>query len=289
MKKIKNILVVYKKSAYKIYFQERSSSLYKRRNLFDQRLMKNFRQAHAAHYGTLEDVARVLKRHGIPYKMVCRGRKIDYRLFDFVISVGGDGTFFEAARNVTHQRILGVNSDPARSIGKFCSTNRDNFFQDFDRIRSGKGKTVEVQRFKIQFQRDPRSVNVVNDALICHLNPASMSRYRLSIGKMTEDQRSSGLWISTASGSSGAIRSAGGKVLPWTDKRFQYKPRELHRWWGVQNRLTGGLVALRKPIVIQSYMRQGIVCVDGEHLRCNFGFGETIKISKTIPLKITVP
>jgi len=50
-----------------------------------------------------------------------------------------------------------------------------------------------------------------------------VSRYYLKIGNLREEQRDSGLWISTAAGSSGAIRSAGGKLFKNEEKKMQRK------------------------------------------------------------------
>ena len=63
-------------------------------------------------------------------------------------------------------------------------------------------------------------MNVLNDILICHHNPGAMSRYYLTVGRVREEQRSSGVWIATAAGSSGGLHSAGGKVLPRKIKNF---------------------------------------------------------------------
>jgi len=68
-----------------------------------------------------------------------------------------------------------------------------------------------------------------------------MSRYYLQVGKLLEEQRSSGVWIATAAGSTGGLRSAGGKVLPKEDKKFQYKPRELYYGKKTCYHLKGGI------------------------------------------------
>ena len=72
-------------------------------------------------------------------------------------------------------------------------------------------------------------MNVLNDILVCHHNPGAMSRYFLTVEGTREEQRSSGVWIATAAGSSGGLHSAGGKVLTQKSKEFQYRPRELYR------------------------------------------------------------
>ena len=55
--------------------------------------------------------------------------------------------------------------------------------------------------------------------------PAAMTSYTLDIGSVSEPQRSSGLWIATAAGSTAAIRAAGGCILPLRSRKLQYLVR----------------------------------------------------------------
>ena len=64
---------------------------------------------------------------------------------------------------------------------------------------------------------------VLNEALFCHASPAATSRYILRVARADgaepdvladEEQKSSGLWVGPAAGSTAAQRSAGGSVLP---------------------------------------------------------------------------
>ena len=72
-------------------------------------------------------MAKILLTHGIRFTESYRGRGIDYLKYDLIITVGGDGTFLEAAKHAKHQIILGVNSAPDHSVGRFCIANKYNF------------------------------------------------------------------------------------------------------------------------------------------------------------------
>ena len=67
--------------------------------------------------------------------------------------------------------------------------------------------------------------------------------------------------------------------MKWDDKHIQYKPRELYRRQGEKMRLKGGILLPTKRFYIDSFMREGVVFIDGEHLRHNFSFGERITIT----------
>ena len=68
---------------------------------------------------------------------------------------------------------------------------------------------------------------VLNEILFCNPIPSATTRYLLTNTGVTQLQQSSGIWISTAAGSTGAILGAGGSLMHLSDWRFQYRIREL--------------------------------------------------------------
>ena len=78
--------------------------------------------------------------------------------------------------------------------------------------------------------------------LFCHDCPASTTRYLLTFDGRTEDQISSGIWISTAAGSTSVIRSAGGKEMPPRSRRLQFAVREPFPLGGKDSRVAPTLI-----------------------------------------------
>lgn len=194
--------------------------------------------------------------------------------------VGDEGPeTIEAARGVTRQAILGVNSDPDRSVGSFCRATAADFEQVLEQLLDGGVRTQPVHRLQLVMNGQPLRFSVLNDLLVAHRNPAAMSRYELGLDAEPEEQRSSGLWIATAAGSTAAIKSAGGQVLLRDSQAIQYLPRELYRPAGVTYRLTGGVVPAGQAIVLRSLMREGMIFADGEHLRIPFRYGDQLEIT----------
>ncbi len=276
-KLLSNVLVLYKKSAYSIYFKERKirSCGYAQKDMFQW--MSRFKKAHDEHYATLHTVERILGRYGISYTKQARGQKTSYKRYSLIITVGGDGTFLEAARHIGQQIVLGVNSSPSTSVGKLCVANH----MDLERIILGiiqNSCRIELwQRLRIEV-KGRRPIEALNDVLISHRNPAALSRYYLQIKGTAEQQRSSGFWISTPAGSSGAIKSAGGKILKTTDKKIQYMPRELYYGANPAYRLKGGILSGEETIQVTSLMHNGMIFIDGAHHPVRFPFNTTVKI-----------
>jgi len=287
----KKVLLVYKKSAYSIYFMERKIQLAKGQKTNVQKEIMRFKKAHDEHYATLIKVEHILSKHRIKYTKCSRGRKINYAKFDLIITLGGDGTFLEASRNIKDQVIIGVNSAPSFSIGKLCIGNIKNFEKIIRHITRQKFTLDYWPRLRIKLEGHVRPVDCVNDILICHSNPAAVSRYYLKIGNVKEEQRDSGLWISTAAGSSGAIKSAGGRLFKSEERKIQYMPRELYYGFSKKYRHKGGVLRAGQRVAITSLMRSGMIYIDGTHDELNFPFNYTLNVAfspnplKTIKLK----
>lgn len=284
-----NILVIYKKSLHQIYFNEHRQQLIDAHNVFSDADRDRLLASHESHVAAREHVEAALQSRGVRYKAFYRARQVDYTPYDFVIAVGGDGTFLEAARQITTQPILGVNSDPERSVGAFCPVTRDNFEAALDQILSGACQTVPLNRMFLSRDDKPLRFLALNDVLIAHASPAAMSKYQLTVGDATEDQNGSGLWICTAAGSTGGIRSAGGKVMARRSKRLQYKSRELYSAGDNQYQLCGAIMPVACPFIIESRMREGCAYIDGAHMRIALPFASRLEIRNAeYPLRMMV-
>lgn len=271
---IDRILILYKKSTYKHYFLDPSKGV----RAFDRKTARYFQSTHVHHYQTLDEVEQVLKGMKLKYHKAARGQKVNFHHYDLIITIGGDGTFLEAARGVKTQMILGVNSDPIWSVGRFCGADVRTFPKVMRNLSEGRGTLKTLHRLRVDCLQQKRAVNVINDVLICHANPAAMSRYEIFIGGVKEEQRNSGLWVSTAAGSTGAVKSAGGRLLPLTSRRMQYRPRELYMHPGRRYRLTGGVLKAGQGMKVISLMQDGMVYLDGPHERFPFAFGDEVTI-----------
>ena len=275
---IHRALILYKKSAYSIYFQHANSSFHQRGRVNSSEL-KRFQSMHETHMNCLVTVEAAMKSLGIQVSKKCRGHKLTMDAFDLVVTVGGDGTFLEAAQKVKKQLIIGVNSDPSWSVGRFCSATAKNFREIISNVLNKAANILPYPR--LQLHLPDRQVNFLNEILVCHRNPAAMSRYTLQIGNKKEEQKSSGIWISTAAGSTGAMRSAGGQCFQPTESIIQYQPRELYPQKEYAYKFKGGVISGDVKIRVISMMREGRVFIDGSHLSFPLDFGIIASITKS--------
>ena len=282
------VLVIYKKSAYQLYLVENRQPVMKRLYRQGHPDTRDIRQAHDVHQRTLETVIRHLRRRRARVDLVYRATLTTTARYDLIVAVGGDGTFLQASHFIAETPILGVNSDPARSEAVFCAADAATFPRICDQALAGHAPVLPVHR--LQLLQNGRLVAplVLNDVLIAHPNPATMSRYRLRIGGRAEYQKSSGVWIATAAGSSSAILAAGGRRVPWSSRRFQYRPREIYEGRLNQAHLHGGFLPSTSRVELTWLMREGAMFLDGPHLRHPLQFGDrvTVRPARQAPLHV---
>jgi NAD+ kinase len=226
---------------------------------------------------TLLAVEQALSKHGVePLRISADAldRKAGRALAAarLVVTVGGDGTLLAASQWVTGAAILGVNSAPGSSIGHLALARRADFAGILARIAHGTLHPVPVTRLAVEL--DGRLLPpALNDVLLTHARPAATSRYRLSFGGHSEEHRSSGLWISTATGSTAGIRSAGGRPMPLRSHRLQFRARELYREGSGSAYLASGFLPPGGELAVESEMEQGFLFLDGARRASRFPFG----------------
>ncbi len=288
MRRVPRVLVVYKKDAYQQYLQEQQDPHLVRLLRKGHPDVLDMQRAHAIHEEAIEAVTHTLRTFPVDFDLAYRADLKVTRRYDLVVSVGGDGTFLQAARSVQRTPLLGVNSDPGRSEAVFCAAGRRTFPGLCRLALEGRLPALRLFRLALALNGKVLPQRAINDVLLVHDDPATMSRYRLSIGHREEFQKSSGLWISTAAGSSSAALAAGGVRLPWGAKRFQYRPRELYRGRLSRYRLTGGVLAPPTRVSVTWLMRRGSAFIDGPHVRVPLCFADRLEIhlSLTDPLRV---
>jgi len=272
---IREVLIVVKRSAL-----ERISS--KRELDTKDAPIESLETGDRLHKEALHAVRRALDERRIRYDVVQRAGLPRLRRiadsYDIVITIGGDGTLLRSSHTVMRTPMLGVNSSPANSVGMLCGASAESISPVLDKVIKGVMKPVMIQRVQATIKERPLCPPALNEILFAHRNPASTSRYILAYRGRREPQRSSGVWIATAAGSTAAIHSAGGRVLPIRSKKLQFVVRELYP---LNNPACtpGGIINPDEHLEIQSTTIDGAVYVDGQPTEYHIPFGTSVFFS----------
>ncbi len=249
--------------------------------------VKRMRRSHEDHLATHAEVRGALAELGVLVDYYDGSRTQIEGKYDLVVTVGGDGTVLGASHQVGPDvPLLGVNSAPQSSVGFFCAGKKGSVLATLSAALSGKLGGVTLTRMRVEMGGTVLHNRVLNEALFCHTSPAATSRYILRVagGTETEDeeQKSSGVWIGPAAGSTGAQRSAGGNVLPLTSKKLQYVVREPYHGAGrAPQRLHVGLIEEKGHLELWSKMRTAKLFLDGLHDEFDVGIGDRIVMKRS--------
>jgi NAD+ kinase len=273
-----NAIVVFKKSKLDDLTErspERLEQLRANDAIAWQELVDSSQQQHDSN----ERVVEALERCGIRSTLLARdafhGPEAET---DLVIAVGGDGTVLDVSHRVEEVPVLGINSDPNRSVGYFCATDAAGLPDVLERWQRGRLGMYTLHRMRICVDGLDYPYPCMNDLLVANQNPGMMSRYVISAGQRSEKQSSSGVWISTPAGSTAGIRSAGGTVMPLEGALCQYLVREPFLGRTMRFDLLRGVRHLREGLRLTSLMDGGRIYIDGPYLTLPFPLGSVLSI-----------
>lgn len=323
LKAYRNILIVVKQSAYEQYQQLKAQGKAPLALRWER-----LKDRYTEHRRCVDDVIKIVGEVGIPFSII--GREELHRGSiedkDLVISVGGDGTILNTSSFIDDTiPVLGINSDPTkptehstdkkkderRSQGALCGTTSITVKEDLPRILYGDispGLRSRLQCLVRSTYTETRLPPCLNDVLLCHPSPAAVSRFRLTLCRgtvvpsyknfQTEDEMfsfnawSSGIWISTAAGSTAAMHAAGGHIMDIHSRNLQYMVREhlvennnFH-----QKKAGHSIIRPDEFLKLRWNSQVGCVFVDGSHFRHDLDLGDEIRIDGHAPfLKIFDP
>jgi len=247
-------------------------------------IVEKVRSSHEETTLSRDKVRGALRDQGFEVVEVHRLRSVSNERYDMVVVVGGDGTVLDVARYVNTVPILAVNSSPSTSIGHFCCVKAEALCDVLEEIRSGKLRPRALTRIRVTMDGKVYRYPALNDVLLAHRVPAATSRYIVRAGDEQEEQKSSGVWISTAAGSTGAILSAGGEVMDAGDPRLQYRVREPFENLpdGRSFSMIEGMVG-PEGISFTSRMIRGGLYLDGRRVAVPMDYGSRVEFNPTAP------
>ncbi len=263
---LRRVLVIHKDSTYQTEALEKKDPRFLKLIAEGSEVVRTVPISHEQHLQSLAQVEQALTERGIAYDVI--NRQNGYAVgkdVDLIVTVGGDGTFLHSARECSNIPILGVNSAKPSSLGHFCLADGDTFGEVLDGIISGKRRWYRLARLQLVLNGEVLPVPVLNEVLVHDLSPAGTCRYILSVDDCTEVQSSSGIYVSTASGSTAVNRSAGGRILPITQRQFQYLVREPGMRPGQDWQLRCGALSPHAELKVVSQMSEGRIYVDGKY------------------------
>ncbi len=275
---IARVLLFHRKSFYQLWVQERGDVDLARAIERDDPTARGIQESHKTNQEALKVVRAELDRRGI--EVVIRNRRPlrATHKYDLVISLGGDGTLMDVAWRIGDvPPLMGINSDPDKSVGALCAGTAADLPRLLDALESGELRPRPRNRIRVRLDGQEVLGPALNDVLFAHPCPAGQTRFEMAI--MPADQvweaklgeqgpfalyRCSGIWIASGAGSTAAIRSAGGEVLSPDSDEIQFLVREpyVHPHKRSPEPLRGRMPP-GMALVLVCRLRQGRIWADG--------------------------
>jgi len=242
--------------------------------------MEHIIDSHLKNNKAIEHVYNILRKYNFVVNTVFYHELYNMSLNNcLIISVGGDGTILDINSFLhSNNYLLGINSDPKRSMGIFCAANYNNFEIVLNNILIGNIVSNPIMRICAFLNNKELPFYALNDVLISSNSPAGVSKYILKFNNMSERQISSGVWISTAAGSSGALFSAGGEMQSFIDNRLQFRVREPYSVNQKKYNIISGFINKLNYLEVISVMSNGKIFFDGPNRTLRFPIGSCLRL-----------
>jgi NAD kinase len=231
------------------------------------------------HEKTLKEVKSALKERRIKSVFVEKGNEKPSMMkgTDLVVSVGGDGTFIEAAQLIENDTpIFGVNSDPSTSEGAHTTATRHDFRKKLGLILDGDFSVEKWTRLRPTLGKKKLPLSL-NETYIGAEHLFNTSRYAIAFHNGREEQKSSGILIATGCGSTAWYASAGGRPFSKAAHEGRFIVREPYCGHLVCGRMVQGIFKDGESITVGSKMIDGVVVVDSAKV-FKFPKGSVVRI-----------
>ncbi len=233
---------------------------------------------------TLRIVEKILKKYRIKYHLANRDllNEIRFHNHDFIVAVGGDGTFLRAAQFIKRQLIFGVNADVKSKEGFFMGSDKNSFEAKLRKIMSGNFRIKRLPRLEAYINNKRIESYAVNEFYIGPKKGYHAAKYVIAVDGKKERHKSSGVLVATPAGSHAWASACFSKKLPLSSKNFQYVVREPYEGKVFRDyRLKSGNLGRKQNLMIYSEMLDGVIVADsvGKEFAFRNGSNATIKMS----------
>jgi len=206
---------------------------------------------------------------------------------DIVVAVGQDGLVANLAKYLDGQCVIGVNPEPDRNMGVLVPTASHETKALL--VAAERGAVGIEERTMVEATLDDgQRLVAVNELCVGHRTHQS-ARYRIQLGLEQELQSSSGIVVTTGTGSTGWAQSIHRKrmtevLLPSPQEpRLAFFVREAYPSLATGTMLTDGELGPDDDLVVASRMNDGGVTfgdgIEDDRLRFGWGTRATLRIA----------
>jgi len=244
--------------------------------------MADFKKAEVEDTAQSRAVARIRKAMPSDVKLAEIDRQMVAQFLfephDLVVAVGQDGLVANVGKYLEGQPLAGVNPDPQTIDGSLLAFDVDTFIAALPQVLTDRRPMREATLAEAATS-DRQVLRGLNEIFV-GVQTHQSARYRIRHGANDEVQSSSGLIVSTGTGSTGWLKSLRGAdaVFDPAADELHFVVREAWPGRGFAATLIEGRVTRDQPLLIESRM-EGTIFADGieaDAIRFDAGVSVTI-------------
>jgi len=197
--KLQNVLLATKQTALEYYRQNYDDPL----EVLSVDLLNRKKREHEEHYTSFNNVKKILDKNNISYQRVYMpyGSFEEFVGRDLIISIGGDGTVLNTAHYILDNTPLLTVKSEGDSVGALCKINASKFENTLQQILDDNFNLESWTRVEGKFGN--KTDIALNEIAVGQKYFNGMARYKIKFNKISEEQKSSKIIISTGAGSTG--------------------------------------------------------------------------------------
>lgn len=232
------------------------------------------------HSQILGQIEGIFNKYKLKAKFYKRGKsnKVLEGDYDLVLSVGGDGTLLRAAYCVKGKAIFGVNSNAKKSEGALCFVEARDLEEKIKKVIEGQFFLKNFTRARVFFTNKGYSYNALNEVYIGSAASYHTSRYILRFKQIKEQQKSSGIIVSTGLGSTAWYSSIARENFNPEFQELRFIVREPYQGRLSNFSLIKGSITGKQKLFLKSKMKDAVVVIDSI-VKVPLDSGQEVKIS----------
>lgn len=188
----------------------------------DKKKFDNIYSDHLRHYTAYDLLIDNLKKNQLSFISI-KDREIEknqFELYEIIITLGGDGTFINSCAKIQSQKIIGINSEPRKSIGGLAKFVPNDIISLCTKIAHDQLKIDHWDRLSAKINGQKLDFWAINEILISKSNIYQTSKLHIKVQDQQGFCYGNGIIVATQRGSTAFYHSASG--LPFANQAFGY-------------------------------------------------------------------
>jgi NAD kinase len=183
----------------------------------DKKKFNNIHDDHQRHYSACDLLFDNLEKNNLKFDSI-KDKQIqetNFEDYQIIITLGGDGTFINSCAKISSQKIVGINSEPKKSVGGLAKFVPSDIISLCSKIANGKLQIDNWDRLSAKINGQELPFWAINEILISKPNIYQTSKLHIKVGNTEGFCYGNGIIVATQRGSTAFYHSASGEPFQY--------------------------------------------------------------------------